>query len=48
VAETTVKRLLCAGFDGTSVRMLAENMSRNKCFSRPGSNIICFTLYIHL
>jgi hypothetical protein len=39
VAETTDKRLLCYGFrrtesDGTSVSMLVEGMSRNKCFSQ--------------
>jgi hypothetical protein len=35
VAETTVKRLLCCGFqcrDETSVSVLMEDMSRSKCF----------------
>jgi hypothetical protein len=37
VAEITIKRLLCWGFgalinDGTSVSMLMEDISRNKCF----------------
>jgi hypothetical protein len=34
VAETIVKRLLCSGFrsDGTSVSVLGEHTSRNKCF----------------
>jgi hypothetical protein len=37
VAETTVKNFYAAGFDalvnyGTSVSMLVEDMSRNKCF----------------
>jgi hypothetical protein len=31
---------------GTSVSMLMEDMSRNKCFS--SSNITCFTFHIHL
>jgi hypothetical protein len=33
--------------DGTSVSMLVEDMSRNKCYF-PGSNITCFTFYIRL
>jgi hypothetical protein len=39
VAELTVKRFLCCGFrrGGISASMLAEDMSRNKCF--PDSNI---------
>jgi uncharacterized protein (UPF0147 family) len=32
---------------GTSVSMLVEDMSRNNFFF-PGSNITCFTFYIHL
>jgi hypothetical protein len=55
VAETTVKRLLCCGFqsDGTSVSV--EDMSRNKCFSPHvrtshvlRSISICDVLYILL
>jgi hypothetical protein len=51
VAETTVKRLLCCGFqctgkamDKISVSVLVEDMSRNRCFS-PGLNITCFMFY---
>jgi hypothetical protein len=45
VDETTVKRLLYC--DGTSVSMLVEDLSRNKCFL-PGSNIICFAIYVYI
>jgi hypothetical protein len=53
VSETTVKRPLCCGFRRTGkvmgrVSMLVGDMSRNKCFFFPGSNITCFTFYIHL
>jgi hypothetical protein len=34
--------------DGTSVSMLGEDMSRNKCFFFSGSNVTCFTFYIRL
>jgi hypothetical protein len=41
MAETLVKILLCCGFrrtgkamDGTSLSMLVDDMSTNKCFSR--------------
>jgi hypothetical protein len=34
--------------DGTSVSMLMEDMSRNKCSFLPGSNIAYPTIYIHL
>jgi hypothetical protein len=36
MVETTVKRFLYCGFrlDGTSISMMVEDMSRNKCFSR--------------
>jgi hypothetical protein len=53
VVETTAKRLLCCWFrrtgirHGTSVSVLMEVMSRNKCFFSV-SNITCFTFYIHL
>jgi hypothetical protein len=46
VAETRVKRLLCCGFrrDGTSVSMLVQGMSRNKCFSQVQiSHVLRFT-----
>jgi hypothetical protein len=47
VAETTVKRLLCCGFswesNETSVSMLMEDMSRNKCFFQVRiSLVLCF------
>jgi hypothetical protein len=53
VAETTVQEtsmlqvLTHWESDWTSVSMLVEVMSRNKCFF-PGSNITCFTFYIYL
>jgi hypothetical protein len=31
----------------TSVSILVEDMSRNKCLFLSGSNIKCFTIYIH-
>jgi hypothetical protein len=55
VTETTKERLflvLVSTYwysNGTSVWMLVEDTSRNKCFfSCPGSNITCFTFYIHV
>jgi hypothetical protein len=46
VADTGVKRLLCCGFrrTGTSVSMLVEDMSRNKCFFIAGSDIMFYVL----
>jgi hypothetical protein len=46
------KDFYAAGFDalvkhGTSVSVLVEDVSRNKCFF-PDSNIACFTFCIHL
>jgi hypothetical protein len=50
VAEITVKKLLCCGFQriGSSVSMLVEYMSRNICFPQVG--LLCllfawFTVY---
>jgi hypothetical protein len=45
VAETTVKNFYAAGFDidGSSVSVLVEDMSRNKCFSQVRiSNVLRF------
>jgi hypothetical protein len=51
VAETTVKRLLCWGFDSLIKRRDKRindggNMSRNKCFF-PGSNVLRFICFMH-
>jgi hypothetical protein len=52
VAETTVKRLLCCGFQRTGKAMgqvyKCRWIYREMSVFFPGSNITCFTFYIHL